>query len=244
MTLAYPTQTLFVIILFMLASGVAFWLSLAQGLRSPMRPAWLTLVALVLVAWLGARVAIASNPLSLSFFPISAAFFGLPIVLGLGALLLWPGFREVIRAIPQTWLIGAQAVRIGGFVFVALLDMGRLPPQFALPAGYGDMTVGVLAVVTVFALVHAAPCARAMVLAVNILGLLDFAVALATGSEWLGGFAADLAAAGVSPLYIDYVLIVPSFGVPLYILLHAFSLYQLLWRPAVGRLQVGAVPAR
>jgi hypothetical protein len=45
---------------------------------------------------------------------------------------------------------------------------------------------------------------------------------------YIGPFAAQLAAHGTSPLYLNYVLIVPAFGVPLYTLLHIYSLFQLL----------------
>src|SRR5215207_3138966 len=171
MTLAYPSHTLFVIVLFMIAAGTAAALTLAQGLAPRARAAWLAGSAVVLGGWLLARLvlAIESPGGGVDFFPVSATFFGVSLALGVGALLLSPSFRHIVRAVPQTWLIGAHVTRVGGFVFLALLDMGRLPAQFALPAGYGDMTVGVLALLTAFALAKDAPYARTLAIAVNAL---------------------------------------------------------------------------
>ena len=45
-------------------------------------------------------------------------------------------------------------------------------------------------------------------------------------SSYIGPFAAQLAASGAAPLYLNYVLIIPSFA--LYTLLHIYSLFQLL----------------
>jgi hypothetical protein len=60
------------------------------------------------------------------------------------------------------------------------------------------------------------------------LGLLAFVVALITGESSLGPFAAQVAAAGISPLYLNYVFIVPTYVVPLFTLLHIYSLFQTL----------------
>src|SRR6266566_2448019 len=95
------------------------------------------------------------------------------------------------------------------------MDMHLLPAAFALPAGYGDMTVGLLALGMVYLLAKRKPYARAFLIGWNVLGLLDFVVALTTGFTIVGSFAAQVAASGVSPLYLNYVGIVPSFGVPL-----------------------------
>jgi membrane protein implicated in regulation of membrane protease activity len=61
----------------------------------------------------------------------------------------------------------------------------------------------------------------------NVLGLIDLGVALATGGTYIARFAPQLVAAGISPLYLNYVLIIPTFGVPLFILLHVYSLIQI-----------------
>ena len=68
-----------------------------------------------------------------------------------------------------------------------------------------------------------------------MLGLLDFVSALANGVSSIAPFAIQLQAAGVSLAYLNFVLIVPAFGVPLYALLHVFSLFQLVSSRAVHR---------
>jgi hypothetical protein len=118
------------------------------------------------------------------------------------------------------------------------MDMRLLPGEFALGAGYGDMTVGLLALGLVYLLGQRNPYAPALAIGWNLLGLLDFAIALTTGVLFIGPFAAQVAASGISPLYVNYVLIVPCFGVPLYTLLHIYSLFQLasaqLGKPTPG----------
>jgi hypothetical protein len=49
------------------------------------------------------------------------------------------------QAIPQSWLIGIQLYRVLGVIFRLLKAQGRLPSLFALPAGAGDVAVGLLA---------------------------------------------------------------------------------------------------
>jgi hypothetical protein len=61
---------------------------------------------------------------------------------------------------------------------------------------------------------------------------IDFTAALWTGGIYILPFAAQLAEAGVSLSYLNYVLVVPSFGVPLYALLHIYSVYQISTRRA------------
>ena len=235
MSTGFPTHTVVAIVVVMLAAAAAAWFTLSQALDRVhldhrTRSVWRWSTAAVLSAWLLARLALAVTPPGgsfLGFFPYTAAFVAFGGLVGLGALVISPTFRQLVRSAPQTWLIGTQAIRLAGFLFLALLDMGRLPAEFALPAGYGDMLVGLLALATVAALVGGRPYARALLIGVNLLGLLDFVSAFATGLAAIGPFVLEIQAAGVSPLYLNYVLIVPAFGVPLYALLHVYSLVQL-----------------
>jgi hypothetical protein len=151
----------------------------------------------------------------------------LGLLTGILPLLISPTFRQLVRAIPETWLVGVHAIRVAGFLFLALMDMNLLPAEFALSAGYGDMTVGLLAVGMVYLLAKRKSYARPLVIGWNILGLLDFVSALASGGIYIVPFSAQVAASGVSLLYLNYVLIVPSFGVPLYALLHVYPLFQM-----------------
>jgi hypothetical protein len=150
------------------------------------------------------------------------------LVAGTLPLVFSPTFRRLIRAIPETWLVGIHATRILGILFLALMEMRLLPAEFALPAGYGDVTVGLLAPVVAYLLARRHPYARAFVIGWNILGLLDFVGALVTGGAYIGPFAVQLAQSGISLNYLNFVLIVPAFAVPLFALLHVYSLVQML----------------
>ena len=234
MALGFPTNTVVVLIAAMIGTSAGTWFSLAYGIRQlPITPGvqrrWRWGAAMVLLTWLLIVLALAVNPPGGAVLGASyiIAFLGLGMLAGLLPLLLSPTFRQIIRAIPATWLIGIHAIRLLGFLFLALMDMRLLPAAFALPAGYGDMTVGLLALGVVYLLAQRKPYARALGISWNLLGLLDVAGALVTGILYIGPFAAQVAASGVSPLYMNYVLIVPSFGVPLYTLLHIYSLFQL-----------------
>jgi hypothetical protein len=150
------------------------------------------------------------------------------LVAGTLPLVLSPTFRHFIRAIPETWLVGIHATRILGVLFLALMEMGLLPAEFALPAGYGDITVGLLALLMVYLLARRNGHARVFVIGWNVLGLLDFVGALATGGTFIPPFAAQLATSGGLLSHLNFVLIVPAFGVPLFALLHVYSLVQML----------------
>jgi hypothetical protein len=241
MLIDFPTHTVGMIIATMIAAAAAAGLTLSLGLRAlPItkgaKRAWRWGIALLLGAWLVARLALAVNPPGSAAlanqFAITFTSLGLGLAAGIVPLLISPAFRQAVRAIPETWLVGTHAVRLAGFLFLALLDMNLLPAEFALSAGYGDMAVGALSLGLVYLLLKRKPYARMLVAGWNGLGLLDFIGALTTGGLTIVPFAAQVAAAGVSLDYLNYVLIVPAFGVPLYALLHIYSLFQLATRRA------------
>jgi len=234
MSIGFPTNTVVLIIGAMIGTGAAVWFTLAQGLRqvsaaAGVQRAWRWGAAIVLTLWLLVRVAFSVNPPGGGVLgaPFIITFLALGILAGILSLLISPVFRQIIRAIPETWLVGIQAIRVIGFFFLALMDMKLLPAEFAFPAGYGDITVGLLALGVVYLLAKRKPYARGLAIGWNVLGLLDLVSALTTGIMYIGPFAAQVAASGGSPLYLNYVLIIPSYGVPLFVLLHVYSLFQL-----------------
>lgn len=238
-SLGFPTNTIVVIVLGMIGVGAAFWFTLSRLLTHiPLtlraRQTWSWGAALVLLAWLFVCVAAAINPPGGAVVPplLPIIFLVGGLLAGTIPLLISPAFRQSIRAVPPTWLVGIHAIRVGGFTFLAFLDMKLLPAAFALPAGYGDMSVALLSLGVVSLLATRHPAARVLAIGWNVLGLLDFAIAVVTGVLSLVPFSTQLAASGVSPLYLNYVLIRPAFGVPLYALLHLYSLFQMSGRRA------------
>ncbi len=239
MSIVFPTNTVIMTIATMIAAGAASWLILGRGLREiPLAPhvkhLWRWGAAVLLTAWLLARLELAANPpgdaVLATQFLITFTLLGLGLIAGILPLLISPTFRRLIRSVPETWLVGAHTIRVAGFLFLALMDMNLLPAEFALSAGYGDMITGLLAFGMVYLLAKRKAYARALVIAWNVLGLLDFISALTLGGMYIVPFSEQVAASGISLLYLNFVLVVPSFGVPLYALLHLYSLFQMLSR--------------
>jgi hypothetical protein len=132
-------------------------------------------------------------------------------------------------------LIALQTFRVGGLFFLIAWWGGTLPGGFALPAGLGDIAVGIAAPFVAAAVAARRPGARALALAWNVAGLLDLAVAVTegvthTGSSF-GVFAGPITtdALGRYPFSL-----IPTFFVPLAIMLHVTALRRL------GRGEAGA----
>ncbi len=233
----FPTNIVILINLGLIGSTFVTWFVLSQTLnRMSLAPqvkrVWRWGTAVVLSLWFLVRLGLAVNPTDGAVLgtSITVGFVVFGITIGTLPLFSSPVFRQIIRTTPPTWIIAIHAARIIGASFLALHDMKLLPPEFALPAGYGDVTVAALALVTVYALTTRKPYARALAIGWNLLGILDFITALSTGATFITPFARQLAASGMSLSYLNYVLIIPAFGVPLIGVLHIYSLYQLLNR--------------
>jgi hypothetical protein len=139
----------------------------------------------------------------------------IPIVAGVLLFRLWPMLKRIVAAVPQEWLVGVQVYRALGLIFLLLYMGGRMPGVFALPAGGGDVIVDRR---------HSAGLVRAW----NLFGILDLIVAVTTGflssPSPLQRFAFDSPnqLIGVFPLAL-----IPTYLVPLSVLLHFASLHKL-----------------
>lgn len=124
-----------------------------------------------------------------------------------------------------TPLLFLHAFRHLGMVFlVPTVVRSPLPPAFALPAAYGDLLVGLLAVLGIIALRSRWRLALHLVWLFNVVGTLDLVNALAQGIR----LRPDLGAA----YYI------PTFVVPALLVTHAMIFIMLAkrWRePRPGR---------
>jgi hypothetical protein len=234
MAIDFPTNTALLIVISMIGIGALCWSSLSQGFQQlPIAPGirrgWRWGIAMVLIAWLVIRLGLAFFSLGRTVLsaPYVAGFFTVGMLLGLVPLFFSSIFRQAVAAIPLTRLVGLQAIRVIGVFFITLLDMKLLPAQFALPAGYGDVIVGLLAVWMVYLLNTKKPYARTLIILWNILGLLDLLIALTTGAAFIPAFANQVVASGGSVLYLNYVLLIPTYGVPLAVLFHIYTLFKL-----------------
>jgi hypothetical protein len=191
-------------------------------------------IALLLMVWFFAELIFAR----LGFFRGTAS--GIPTIqLGIlipllaGAILFWrwPLLRRVVDAMPQAWIAGVQFFRVEGAIFLVLYAIGKLPGAFAWPAGYGDITVGLLAPIVGIAYARRGKSAAGWLLMWNVLGLADLAVALTTGFLTSPSRLQMLALDAPNTLIGAFPLVmIPVFLVPLAILLHFASLQKLQHR--------------
>jgi hypothetical protein len=203
-------------------TSTLFWIGLHVGIdalpgEKPRRLRWNIGSAALLAIWLIGITLLAATGV------FSAAGLGIPIALltTLAAgylLLLSPTFRAIIGAIPQHWLIGIQAFRILGDVFLVRYFQGGLSGVFAIPAGVGDLLTGLFAPLVAYWWMAGKPYARTAAIAWNLFGMADLVNAVVLGA---------LTGGGGGGLVFPFVLI-PIYGVPRAFLLHSYSLMGLL----------------
>jgi hypothetical protein len=112
-----------------------------------------------------------------------------------------------------------------GFTFLVLYAAGLLPGVFALPAGWGDIVIGATAPLAALKLANVSR--RRGFIFWQILGIFDLvtAVALGTAARWISPNEVATALMTVLPLSL-----IPTFGVPLLIVLHIICIAQArLW---------------
>jgi hypothetical protein len=159
--------------------------------------------------------------------------YGIFIPILIGAWLIWrsPAVGRIIDALPQPWIVGVQLYRALGVIFLILYATNKMPGLFALPAGVGDVTVGLLAPVVALAYARDARRNAGRVTTWNILGILDLVVAITTGfitsPSTLFSYEPPNTLIAIFPL-----VLIPVYLVPLSVLLHLASLAKLYgWLP-------------
>jgi len=180
-----------------------------------------------------------------SLSPLIPLFAIVPVVAVLLAIRFSPALRQVLSAASLPALIGVQFYRTLGVLFVILMTMGQLPARFALPAGWGDIAIGLTAPLVALALARGTRGSRAIATSWNVVGLLDLVVAVGMGTGLLAPYLAPelgprvqpAAAMGIFPMFL-----VPAFAVPVSVLLHLIALGRLRRevRTRSGRVAVAA----
>lgn len=188
-------------------------------------------LAVVLTAWFAAVVVLGATggfvaapgtpPLSL------AIGIAAPIISFFALLRLSSSFREFVLAADLRVLVGIQAWRFVGLEFLALYTHKVLPGLFALPAGLGDLAIGLTAPWVLFALIRQPRFAASPVfLAWNVLGMLDLIVAVgiaAVSSVLATGMTGEITTAPMAQLPL---VLIPAFLVPIFFVLHVASLMR------------------
>ena len=121
-----------------------------------------------------------------------------------------------------------QSWRIIGGAFIVLYFYDLLPGLFAWPAGLGDIAIGGAAPFVALALAARPEFMKSRGFkAFHILGILDFVVAVGTGflsSGWVESLASEVSTNQTMTLLP--LSLIPTFGVPLWIMLHLSALFQ------------------
>jgi hypothetical protein len=217
-----------------LALSLVMWLA-----HRSRREAVVAIVAgTVLAAWAIAASVLASRGAFIPPTANSAPPVGFNLLLalaGMGALLVFsPSLRSLLSN--QKHLIRLNVWRLVGAVFLLLAVFGQVPALWALPAGIGDVLVG-LAAFWVAGLLDA-PGGKRRAILFNMLGLADLVVAIGLGVATNPGPAQLFHTTPTAELLTRYPLaLVPTFLVPLAVMLHVVSLWQLFagsWRSDQG----------
>lgn len=139
-------------------------------------------------------------------------------------------FRTFLLSLNPRTLTAFHSWRIIGFVFVLLEAQRLLPARFALPAGYGDMAMGMTATFVAWKL--AVPRWRGAFLAWQTLGVADLVLAIGAG---ITAGMLDPHGVGMTPMTVLPLSLVPTFGVPLLLMVHTISIAQARrWQPIAG----------
>ncbi|HEY7481828.1 MAG TPA: hypothetical protein VH680_15035 [Gemmatimonadales bacterium] len=199
--------------------------------------------AVFFFGWLGTAFLLAPAPGSIAgrdpFYitPLLPLFaLGSTAVL-LASVGLSPAVRRTLGAMSLPAVHGVQLYRAIGATFLVLMVQGQLPSHFALPAGWGDVAVGLAAPLVALALARRAAGSRALAAGWNLFGLLDLVVAVGMGTGYLAPLLAPHLGAQVPPaaaMGVFPLILVPTFAVPISIMLHLLGLIRLTAEARIG----------
>jgi hypothetical protein len=153
-----------------------------------------------------------------------------PPLVVVGLLIGSARFRWWARDLDLRFLTLLQTWRVAGVAFLALFVAGDLPARFAVPAGVGDVIVGLTAPLVAMYVVGGGRSARWVYVGWTLFGIADLVAAVSLGMT---------TGPGIAPVAVLPVSMIPAFGVPFALALHAISLVSVFQGEqfAVGRRQ-------
>jgi hypothetical protein len=164
--------------------------------------------------------------------PLAGILFATPLM-AFGALALTSEkVRAALLGIPLELLIGLNAMRILGVVFLLDFAAKSLNGPFPFFAGLGDMITGALAIPLALKVANSRGPSLRAIAGWNAFGLLDLIVAIGLGITSAAGGPLQLIHAGVGSQAMQYLplCLVPTVLVPFYLLTHATVVAQLRMR--------------
>jgi hypothetical protein len=216
-----------------MVSSVAFAIVIAVATYSWPR---MRLFAVAVMAWCAAAWAISLrgffqdaggwNTADIPGFLLFGTLMTLPLVaIALG----WYGsqaFRGFVESIPLPTLIGIQAYRLGGAIFLWMYSEGLMPPEIGIVAGCADAFIGITALPLARAVAKNIGGVRRLAVGWNLIGIADFLVSVSMVSlSFVGVWAMkpDPVRIGLHPLAL-----ISLFQLPLSIAIHLLALRRLM----------------
>jgi hypothetical protein len=192
-------------------------------------------LAAVLLLWFALVAALAATGLFSTMSagtPAIGVAVVVPIIVGLIVFRRSAALKSLVSETPLALLVAVHAGRLLGVFFLLLYAEVRLPPTFALTAGWGDIGIAVAAPLVAWAIHRRAAGWRGLALTWNTLGFADLVLAVTLGI----GSAVDSpvrfiyeAASSGTMSTLPWIL-VPGFMVPLYLMTHLAIFHRLFRR--------------
>lgn len=184
-----------------------------------------TLIAYSVLGWF---LLVLSGSVLGTFAQYPPVFFlavGGPVILFIVAYLLFAAFRRFVHTlVGDPWGITAlQTYRVLGVAMAIQALRNGLPAVFGLPAGFGDLFIGMTASLAALAWTTRTRSGMVVFVLWNVLGLLDLLIALGTGVLALLTQSGPVT---MAPMRMYPLSLVPTFGVPLAFILHMTGLAQ------------------
>jgi hypothetical protein len=162
------------------------------------------------------------------------ALFGilLPVIAISAFMIASPKARRVIAGCTVWLLVALHTTRVAGGLFIPLNWEGRLSDPFALIAGSGDLLAAALAVPAALIAYRGRPGWEKWVLMWNVLGFADFMSAIFLGITSQPGSPLQMFANAPGTAILGELpwRFIPSYFVPLYIIIHVVLFIRLIPR--------------
>lgn len=159
------------------------------------------------------------------------AIFGLSVLMGFVAfgvvarMYVWPALQKMDRESALAPLIVPHIFRFVGLSFLMPgVVSPQLPKAFAAPAAYGDLGAALLALAALYGLRQRAAWAIPAVWVFNVWGTADLLFAFYQGN-----------AISLDPTWLGAAFYIPTFVVPLLLVLHVMIFMLLLRREPATR---------
>ncbi len=197
------------------------------------------LTILAIVAWFAA--AFVAGLLDLVNQPgrpptVLLSFIAGPILGFVAAYLMSASFREVANGLPLTLLVGSHLWRFVGAGFVIGWLEGALPAGFGIPEGFGDI-IAALGALLLLPMLRRGTAPHGWLLAWNSWGFIDLVSAIVMGLLYSESALGVLSAGTpTTRLMVTFpVSLIPTFFVPLFLLLHALTFKRIAGKAAPAR---------